>query len=121
VRRRGRVGLHGRRERTAPVATCGRSADPEGHGAEDDQPDQGDRKGERPASAARCNAQRRANAGGPVWGDLGHRRKRITMFLLLHLVPVRKRRTERRYRISEWVNGPKTYCLGTVTRVHLHT
>src|SRR5439155_7960415 len=30
-----------------------------------------------------------------------------------------KERTERRYRISEWVNGPKTYCLGTVTRVHL--
>ena len=70
VRRRGGVGLHGRvdgqRERSAPVATRRRSADPEGHGAEDDQPDQRDRKGERPASAARCNAQRRANAGGPV-------------------------------------------------------
>src|SRR5437016_12407923 len=27
----------------------------------------------------------------------------------------------RRSRIWEWVNGPKTYCRGTITRVHLHT
>src|SRR5947208_16616895 len=32
-----------------------------------------------------------------------------------------KGRTERVSRISEWVNGPKTYCLGTVTRVQMHT
>src|SRR2546430_13758193 len=55
--------------------------------------------------ARRSVGRMRAALCGGIWvtGE-----SELRCFLRLHVIPVRKRGTERRYRISEWVNGPIT-------------